>query len=147
VRRRIGLLALLTAASLAGSGALTNAPAEASSDRQARLVARINDARAVHGLPALAVSERLTTYARKHSVAMWRQRQLFHTSDFGVICCWSLIGENVAVGFGTGQVHRGLMASPPHRSNILHPAMRAVGVGAVKRDGRIWVTQVFTRPR
>lgn len=147
MRLRVCLLSMLTVVSLTGSVGLTSAPAGATTTREARLVARINAARAEHGLAPLRVRAGLTRYARQHSAAMSRQGYLFHTSDFTVLCCWSVIGENVAVGLGVNQVHRGLMSSAPHRANILHPAMRAVGVGAVKRGDRIWVTQVFKRPR
>jgi uncharacterized protein YkwD len=147
VRFRISLLSLLTAVSLTGSVGLLTTPVEANTTREARLVARINEARADHGLRPLRMREGLTRYARQHSAAMSRQGQLFHTSDFTVLCCWSAIAENVAVNFGVDRVHRSLMDSAPHRANILHPAMRAVGVGVVKRDGRLWVTQVFRAPR
>jgi uncharacterized protein YkwD len=147
MRLRISLLSLLTAVSLTGPVGLTSSQAAANTTREARLVASINAARADHGLRPLKMREGLTRYARGHSAAMSRQGQLFHTSDFTVLCCWSAIAENVAVNFGVKRVHRSLMASAPHRANILHPAMRAVGVGVVKRDGRLWVTQVFRAPR
>jgi uncharacterized protein YkwD len=147
MRLRISLLSLLTAVSLTGSVGLASSPAAAATTREARLVALINDARADHGLRPLRVSSGLTRYARQHSAAMWRQGYLFHTSDFTVVCCWSAIAENVAVNFGVKRAHRSLMMSPGHRANILHPSMRAVGVGAVRRDGRLWVTQVFRAPR
>jgi hypothetical protein len=38
------------------------------------------------------------------------------------------------------------MHSAPHRANILDPRMRQVGVGIVKRDGALWVTEVFRDP-
>jgi uncharacterized protein YkwD len=38
------------------------------------------------------------------------------------------------------------MRSPAHRANILNPAYRQVGVGIVRANGRLWITQVFRRP-
>jgi uncharacterized protein YkwD len=153
VRLRSCLLSLVTALSLVGMIGMigivgvTSVPAQANTTREARFVARINDVRAGHGLAPLRERAGLTRYARQHSAAMSRAGQLFHTSDFNVVCCWSVVAENVGVGFSVGGVHRALMASAPHRANILDPRMRAVGVGAVKRGGRVWVTQIFKLPR
>ena len=55
-------------------------------------------------------------------------------------------GENVAAGFGSGRsvVVRGWMTSPGHRANLLQPAYRLEGIGAVRdAGGRWWVAQVF----
>lgn len=147
MRHRVSLLSLLTALSLTGTIGLTGAPAQANTTPEARFVSRINEARVSHGLRPLREQSGLTTYARRHSRAMASQGQLFHTSDFSVVCCWSSIGENVGVGFGVKGVHRALMRSAPHRANILSPTMRVVGVGVVRSGGRIWVTQVFKQPR
>jgi uncharacterized protein YkwD len=38
------------------------------------------------------------------------------------------------------------MASAPHRANILDRDYTQVGVGAIVRDGRVWVAEVFRRP-
>jgi uncharacterized protein YkwD len=38
------------------------------------------------------------------------------------------------------------MQSSAHRANILNPRMRVLGVGVVSSDGRLWVTELFTRP-
>jgi uncharacterized protein YkwD len=123
----------------------TQSPAE--SDVAAYLVRRINAARAAHGLAPLTVRADLTRHARAHSGRMAVGRQLFHTPSLAVICCWSAIAENVAYDRTARGAHRGLMASPGHRANILHPSMRAVGVGVVRSHGVYWVTQVFRRPR
>jgi hypothetical protein len=54
-------------------------------------------------------------------------------------------GENVAFHENAEGAHRGLMNSPRHRDNILSPEFNAVGVGVVRRDGLLWVTQDFVR--
>ena len=41
--------------------------------------------------------------------------------------------------------HQGLMNSPGHRANILHPEVTLVGVGMVCADGFLWVTQMFAQ--
>lgn len=142
------MLSLVTAVLLTGLPVLVGAPtASAGTTREAEFVSRINAVRLAHGLRPLRVRESLTTYARSHSRAMSRQRTLFHTADFSVVCCWSAIAENVGTGFGVRQVHRAFMASAPHRANILDPQMRAVGVGVVSVGDRLWVTEIFRQPR
>lgn len=39
--------------------------------------------------------------------------------------------------------HLGLMDSPGHRRNILHPAHRKVGIGISSSDPSVWVVQLF----
>ena len=55
----------------------------------------------------------------------------------------SALAENVGVGDTLKAVHQALMASSSHRSNILSKAYNRVGVGVVRRGGRMWVTQLF----
>jgi uncharacterized protein YkwD len=86
------------------------------------------------------------SYAHEHSSDMAARTDLFHTSNFSVVCCWSAIGENIAYNVTVRRAHRALMASPGHRANILDPRMRRVGVGVVERHGRLWVTEIFTKP-
>ena len=38
------------------------------------------------------------------------------------------------------------MHSPPHKANILDRDYTQVGIGAVVKNGRVWVAQVFRRP-
>jgi uncharacterized protein YkwD len=144
---RSALLSLLTAAVLVASTAFVGAaPASAMTTREARMVAKINTARANHGLPALQISPELMTAARSHTVAMAASRTLFHTASFSVVCCWTAIAENVGRGFTVREVHRALMHSAPHRANILDGRMRQVGVGVVSSGGQLWVTEVFRQP-
>ena len=144
---RSALLSLLTAAALvASTGLVGAAPASAMTTREARLIAKINTARANHGLPALRTSPELMAAARSHTVAMSDSRTLFHTASFETLCCWSSVGENIARGYTVRGVHRALMHSAPHRANILNRRMRQVGVGVVSAGGQLWVTEVFRQP-
>lgn len=148
VRIRTVLLCLLTVVVLATSTALVGvSPASATTTREARLLARINTARANHGLPPLRSSPDLMSAARGHTVSMAGARTLFHTASFTSLCCWAVIGENVGYGFTVRGVHRQFMRSAPHRANVLDPRMRQVGVGVVERNGMLWVTEVFRDPR
>lgn len=119
----------------------------AATTREARLLASVNHARSSHGLAPLRESAGLTRYARGHARLMAQRGMLFHTASFTALCCWSVVGENIANNGTVRRVHVSLMSSPPHRANLLNPAFRQVGIGIVRYGGTLWVTQVFRRPR
>ena len=140
---RPALMSLL-ALTLVGSTALVGAPpADATTTRAARMVEKINTARANHGLPPLRTSPDLMAAARTHSGAMSGQGLLFHTASFSSLCCWNAIAENVGMGYSVRDLHRAFMHSAPHRANILDRRMEQVGVGFVSVNGQLWVTEVF----
>jgi uncharacterized protein YkwD len=142
--RRYTLLTLLTAALLAAlTGLVGVAPASATTTREARMIAKINDARANHGLPPLHVSSDLMAAARKHSASMAGSSLLFHSSTLASLCCWRLIAENVGEGGSLAVVHSAFMNSAPHRANILNSRVGQVGVGVVSSGGMLWITEVF----
>ncbi len=148
VRIRSVLLCLLAVAALATSTALVGgSSASATTTREARMLDTINTARAHHGLGPLTPSPDLTSAARTHAVSMAGARSLFHTASFTSLCCWKAIGENVGYGYTLHGVHRQFMHSAPHRANLLDPRMREVGLGIVRSNGMLWVTEVFRDPR
>ena len=148
MRNRHASLSLLVAALVAASLTLVGvAPASATTSREARMLNKINNARAAHGLVPLKASPDLMSAARSHTTSMAGSRTLFHTASFSSLCCWEAIAENVGYGFSVRGLHRQLMRSAPHRANILNPRMRQVGVGIVERNGALWVTEVFRDPR
>jgi uncharacterized protein YkwD len=148
VRLRDALLSLLVVAVMAASTALVGAsPASATTTREARMLVKINNARADHGLPPLTASPDLMAAARGHTVTMAGTTSLFHTASFTGLCCWRTIAENVGYGFTVRGLHRQFMHSALHRANILDPRMRQVGVGIVRRGDALWVTEVFRDPR
>ena len=59
---------------------------------------------------------------------MARRGRLYH-SNLSNICCYRMVAENVGVGRSVLSVHRTLMASPGHRSNILKRGWHGVGEG------------------
>jgi len=147
VRLRRLLLSLLAALTVMASTALVGAaPAGATTTRESALLTKINDARTAHGLRPVRLSSDLSTTARRHSRQMASSATLFHTADFTSICCWSAIAENVGWDYTVRLLHRALMQSPTHRRNILDPAMRLVGVGIISSGGRLWATELFTKP-
>ena len=142
--RRYTLLTLLTAALLAAlTGLVGVAPASAMTTREARMIAKINYARANHGLPPLRASSDLMSAARTHSVAMAGSSLLYHSSTLSSLCCWRLIAENVGEGGTLSIVHSAFMNSAPHRANILNSRVGQVGVGVVSSGGQLWITEVF----
>ena len=56
------------------------------------------------------------------------------------------MGENVGYGPDAVRVHVAFMNSPAHKANILDRDYTEVGIGAVLRNGRVWVAEVFRRP-
>lgn len=104
----------------------------------------INRARDDRSVGSLSLSERLSRRAHRHSEEMADAGTLFHSC---LSCSGrrspSAMGENVGVGDSLQAVHNALMDSSSHRENILSSAYQRVGVGIVKRGGRVWVTELF----
>ena len=146
MRKSLSLLSLLTAAALAAPTLVGAAPASAGTTREARLIAKINNARADHGLRPLRIRADLMRAAESHTRSMAGQRTLFHTTSFSSLCCWRAIAENVGYAPTVRGAHRQFMRSAPHRANVLDRGMRQVGVGIVRSGGMLWVTEVFRAP-
>lgn len=137
---------VLTASTGLVASTVEPATAAATTAREARLLHRINHARARHGLGRVTVRADLMTAARSQARTMAATGALSHTASFSGLCCWSAVAENVGYGATVRVLHRQFLASAPHRANILDPRMRQVGVGTVRRDGRLWVTEIFRAP-
>lgn len=106
-----------------------------------------NASRGGFGIPNLTLNREMSQVARRHTLAMARAGELFHTGDAGVYLdgmSWHAWGENV--GFTPGDVDSvqdAFMDSPPHRTNLLNRGFRHVAIGAVRVDGVLWVTVFF----
>lgn len=119
------------------------------------LVRRANEERVQRGLPELQADSHLTESARRHAERLAEHGSLSHhfpgepelrsrVAETGLR--FNAVGENVAYdGDGSDAVHRDLMHSPPHRANILGQAYTAIGVGAVWKDGVLYVAQNFAQ--
>lgn len=143
--------------------------AEATREEQ-DLVAAINIERTSRGLGPLSVDPVLCEAARAHSREMCDLNYFDHnsptTGDETPVDRYlgelhadgekrpgaALVGENIFYAsvtndvYGTGYAHRRLMASFPHRKNILEPRFTKVGVGLYRDpEGRFWVTEMFLR--
>ena len=143
---RSALLTLLLALLVSGAGSLAIAPTAQASDAGS-FVSSINAARRSAGLPALSTSSTLASVAASWARTMASSGNLAHNPRLtSQVSGWKYIGENVGVGADVPSLHRAFMNSAPHRANILSSHYTQVGVGAVVRDGRVWVAEVFRRP-
>ena len=120
----------------------------------------VNNERRRKGLSDLFWNQSLAGMARAYSRQMARESFFSHYDGNGDsvveraensnIRGWSKIGENLFFcegydNFDTLAV-RGWMNSSEHRRNILDRQFNTTGIGvAGTRDGRIYITQVFTR--
>ena len=118
------------------------------------MVVLINQARAQQGLQPLAVDDRLTQAARKHTAMMVKNHSLAHQvpgepppqtriSNEGMPS--DAEAENVVLDQTVAGAHDSLMHSPPHRANILNPDYNAIGVGVIRSGDNLWVTEDFAR--
>jgi uncharacterized protein YkwD len=117
-----------------------------------QLLELINQERVREGLPLLAVDERLTQAARKHTELLVKHQALSHQfveeqplqvrlGDENLRS--DRQAENVALEMDVAGAHAVLMNSPPHRANILSPKYNAVGVGVMQSGDRLYVTEDF----
>ena len=140
-RWRILTIALCAATLL--STAFGSTTATAATTKEQQLFSMINGARSANGRSRLSLSDQLTRRAHNHSERMAEAGSIFHSClDCGKRRSYSTMAENVGVGGSLGAVHDALMASDGHRDNILG-AFERVGVGVVRRGGRVWVTELF----
>ncbi|GIU96626.1 MAG: hypothetical protein KatS3mg013_0429 [Actinomycetota bacterium] len=145
-----GVVVALVVGALAGS-ALAATPPLSVRDRRAML-RETNDARLQENLHRVRIHAELSELARRHSARMAREGRLFHTWNAPAYYLdgrrWSWWGENVGMvpSGSVEELHRAFMRSAPHRSNILNRAFTRVAIGAVRRDGALWVTVFFWRP-
>jgi uncharacterized protein YkwD len=139
-RRAVRRAAAATVVVLA-VGAVPTARATTSAEQAVHVM--INESRTDSGVRLLRLSERLSRIAHRHSKDMAIRRTLFHSCLPCEIGTLGRLGENVGFGANYAAVQAELLASPPHRANILNPRFRRVGVGVVRRGGLVWVTQIF----
>lgn len=119
------------------------------------MLEEINELREESGLRPFERHPRLDEAARAHSADMAWHDELVHVSPrtgdpaarvraAGVIT--ETLGENVAQHHDTGGALESLLASPPHRQNLLSNEFTHIGLASVTtREGQVYVTQVFAR--
>ena len=112
-----------------------------------------NQARTQAGVPALKLDEGLSKAARTHSQKMASQRELSHQLTGELDLQKRLaedsnlqmdhVGENVGYAETADDAHAGFMESPPHRKNLLDPLYNVLGIGVVRSNGTLYVTEDF----
>lgn len=123
-----------------------------------RLLELVNEDRRRARLPPVTLDDALSSVALAHSRDMHEHAFIGHTSKTtgsagdrlkraGVRT--DLVLENIGRGYSPEEVHQGLMESPGHRANVVHPNASHIGIGVVRQvdEGRsaYLVTEVFTR--
>jgi len=139
------LIAVSLAAMLVAAAPVT-ASASGSKEMRRTLLSLTNSARRNNGLRTLDLNWRLSKGAIRHSRRMAANRTVFHTANLSrLVRRWhpSVWGENVGMGGTVRRVHRLFMRSSPHRGNIFRGGYSNVGIGVVRRGGRIWATVMF----
>ncbi len=114
----------------------------------------VNGERTARGLQPLAWEPTLARLARDHAADMRSMgRATHHSSRDGGTFPDRLAGtdlrvrmaaENVALDRDVRSAHRGLMASPGHRANILNGELDSMGIGLARDDeGSVYVVEDF----
>ena len=107
------------------------------------LMRKINRSRRRHGLAGLNWDRQVGYVARRHARSMAANGYVFHDGNLGSqITRWRSLGQNSGAGFSCRNLHRAFWRSIGHRYNILG-GWRHVGVGVERRNGRIYVQEVF----
>ena len=122
-------------------------PANATVGLRNEMFRATNSSRSAHDKHGLDLDAKLSAKARRHSIAMANADVLFHTSDVSVYLrgvSWSRWGENVGrTTEDISTLQKAFMHSKDHRTNILNGGFTHVAIGAVRRDGTLWVTVFF----
>jgi uncharacterized protein YkwD len=113
-------------------------------DLEAQMLVLVNKERATAGLRPLAPDPELTEVARRHSADMFARGYFAHDTPEGLDpfarmreahVRYLTAGENLALAPTLQVAQSGLMNSPGHRANILHPQFGRLGIGIL--DGGI----------
>lgn len=111
------------------------------------LMRRINEIRARHGLSRLRADKQLAYVARQHATEMSGNGGVYHDYDVSwKVTRWRRLAQNTGRGRSCRSLARSFMHSSSHRSNILG-RFRYMGFGTQKRDGRVFVQQLFESRR
>jgi len=115
---------------------------------RAKMRIETNISRHHYDVTRLQINREMSELARRHSLAMSRRGELFHTNSPTSLYLdgvrWRVWGENVGVTSGSiDGLQKAFMASSGHRQNVLNRSFRRVAIGAVRVDGLLWVTVFF----
>jgi uncharacterized protein YkwD len=135
------LVSLVPATTAGAAGSGCNSMNRTERDFKKRINAARGDSRG-----RLSGDWDLNQVALKHTREMIARSRLYHTPEDSFrrrVTNWSMLGENVGVGDSVRQLHRAFMNSSAHRSNAMNKTFNRIGVGALRTNGRLWVTIIF----
>jgi uncharacterized protein YkwD len=118
-------------------------------EMQAALLSDVNAERASAGLGPLATQSWAQSVAMAHAEDMANARDIWHNYTGYLDIARQAIsayvdGENVGMALTLDRVDAALMASPPHRANILYPLFNSIGIGVAQDSaGYVYVTEDF----
>ena len=118
------------------------------------LLSAANQERTARNLPMLHRDPNLARAAAQHAQVMAEHASISHqfpgepeltsrAAAMGV--AFSLVSENVAEAPSAVQIHTMWMQSPGHRANLLDPAVDAVGIRVIARNGELYAVEDFAR--
>lgn len=127
--------------------------APARPELEAAMLMLVNRERAEANLRPLSADPETVEVSRAHSRDMFARSYFAHETPEGrspfdrlraARLTYRAAGENLALARTLDMAHQGLMKSPGHRANILHPSFGRVGIGIVDggRHG-LMITQTF----
>jgi hypothetical protein len=119
-----------------------------------QIVLLANHARAATGAAPLQWDPALAEAAKQHCLRMAAEGPISHRAGGEADVAeragragahFSLIEENVAMGYSPASIHDGWMRSPAHRSNLLNPDVDRVGVAIVASRGMLYAVADYER--
>jgi uncharacterized protein YkwD len=127
-------------------------------EAELRMLYLMNASRMLAGLVPLALDTGVSEVARAHSAVEAQYRYVYHDGPDGTArsryvpaCGSGWYGENTGKVWSGGVevLHREFMAEPwqpiNHRTNIMDPNFRRVGIGAVQGPDAVYITMAFCR--
>jgi uncharacterized protein YkwD len=127
-------------------------------EAELRMLYLMNASRMLAGLVPLALDTGVSDAARTHSSVEAQYRYVYHDGPDGTArsryvsaCGTGWYGENTGKVWSGGVevLHREFMAEPwepiNHRTNIMDPNFRRVGIGAVEGPDAVYITMAFCR--
>ena len=108
---------------------------------EADMLKMVNYERFLMGQDLLVLDEKAREAARKHARDMFENGYFSHDDLNGGTHAdrmkatgteFMMSGENLALSQDLESAHQGLMDSPGHRKNILHPFFHRVGIGVIR---------------
>lgn len=150
------LLALATALCLIPCALAQHhaSPADTTTVAEQYLLSAANQERAARNLPLLHRDAQLARAATQHAQVMARHQSISHqfpgeaalaSRGASVGLAFNRISENVAEAPSAVQIHDMWMHSEGHRANLLDPAVDAVGIRVIARNGELYAVEDFAR--